>query len=632
MKTILMYMAFHFAIVGISIAQPTSYDATTIPEALKKNASVVKRYENQVFEITDIDRAKLSIHQVYTVLNENGRHILNFAEYSYSFVSLEDVEIRVYDAKGKQTQRYKKKDLSTSAYGEGLVDDGKYTYMTISAPSYPITVEYIYEVRFKGTLHYPRYEIIVPEEGVEKSSFTAKVPKDLDLRFKPSNTNIKPEITDDGKSKSYKWSVSNLAPIEYEQGAVTYRKRYPSIELAPNKFKMDDYDGDMSTWKSFGNWYNVLTKNLDVLPENRKAFYKDLVKDAKNDREKAKLIYEYLQQNFRYVSIQLGIGGFKPFPATFTDQKKYGDCKGLSNYTQAALSAVGIKSYQALIYRETFGSVVEPDFPCNAFNHVILFLPDNKDTIWLECTSRTLEFGKLDISTQNRYALLVTENGGQIIATPTSKAEENLFSSKSTITLDNTGRGNIVTTLATSGEYKEEVNEYLFEESRDNQKKYLIYRLGYKQPDEFSIEKLSSSGPLHTRITMEVEKVPEFAAGTKMFITPRIYKLSPSKLPKAENRTQDFYFGCPFTKIDTTVFILPEGFIVDVLPKEKEMKCDLANYSSKYWYDEKARSVYSTAKIVMNQQRIPVARFSEIKQFIDDVVADDGQRIVIKKE
>jgi hypothetical protein len=56
-----------------------------------------------------------------------------------------------------------------------------------------------------------------------------------------------------------------------------------------------------------------------VLAEDRKTFFKELVKNAVSDSEKTKIIYNYLQKNFRCVSIQLGIGGFKPFPALFTD-------------------------------------------------------------------------------------------------------------------------------------------------------------------------------------------------------------------------------------------------------------------------------------------------------------------------
>ena len=69
-----------------------------------------------------------------------------------------------------------------------------------------------------------------------------------------------------------------------------------------------------------------------------------MVKNATTDREKAAILYNYMQNNMRYVSIQLGIGGLRPFPASFVDDKKYGDCKALSNYLKSALDAVGVKS------------------------------------------------------------------------------------------------------------------------------------------------------------------------------------------------------------------------------------------------------------------------------------------------
>src|SRR4051812_11899827 len=103
------------------MAQLPSYDVASIPEAIKKNASVIKRYENVYFEITDIDRAYLKRHRVYTVMNEDGAGMLTFAVSSDKFSILEDAEIKVYDASGKQVNKYKKKDLATIAISDGLI-------------------------------------------------------------------------------------------------------------------------------------------------------------------------------------------------------------------------------------------------------------------------------------------------------------------------------------------------------------------------------------------------------------------------------------------------------------------------------------------------------------------------------
>jgi hypothetical protein len=356
-----------------------------------------------------------------------------------------------------------------------------------------------------------------------------------------------------------------------------------------------------------------------------------MVSSAKNDREKIRIIYEYLQKNFRYVSIQLGIGGFKPFPATFTESKKYGDCKGLSNFMQAALDGVGIKSYQALINRQSNGLPVDPDFPHNRFNHVILFVPLKEDSVWLECTSSSLDFGSLDVSTENKNALLITETGGVLVSTPASNSHSNIFSAYSKVMLKEDGSGEMKTIFHTAGEYREMIDDIL-KAKRDEQKQSLVMDLSFKQPDDFELSKKEGE-PTHTALLkMSIEKVPEFSAGSKLFLAPRLYKIWSRKLPKTDNRRLDFYFNFPFEKTDTTVYILPAGYKVDALPPAKDFKTEYASYISKCWYDETQKAVYSSVQIILKQHVIPAAKYAGIKKFFDDVLINDGQKIVIRKE
>ena len=624
-------VGFGISLTAASWSQVISYNLSAVPDSIKKNAEVIVQSESKIFTLQDIDEASLHVHKIYTVANEDGKDALTFYVATSKFISLADAEIKVYDATGRQISRHKKKEMMTQAMGEGLVDDGYVTYYSVNTSNYPVTIDLEYEIKFKGTLMYPTYDILVPGRGVVQSSFVAKVPMGLDLRFKPKNTKLAPAIKDDGKIKSYTWEVKNLSPFEYEESAVSAENRYPSILLAPNKFKMDDYEGDMTSWKSFGMWYASLKRGIDVLPEDKKIFFRQMVSGAKNDKEKIRTIYEYLQKNFRYVSIQLGIGGFKPFPATFTENKKYGDCKGLSNFMQAALDGVGIKSYQALINRQPNGLPVDADFPHNAFNHVILYVPLKEDSVWLECTSNSLDFGSLDISTENKNALVITENGGKLIPTPGSNSHSNVFYAYSKILLDDDGSGIIETIFHSAGEYREMIDDIL-KEKKDEQKQAIVMGMSFRQPDDFEISKKDGS-PGHTALLkMSIEKVPEFTAGSKLFLAPRLYKIWTRKLPKAENRRLDFYFSFPFEKTDTTVYVLPEGFKVDVLPPAKEFKTEYASYASKSWYDESKRSVYSYVQIILKQHVVPAAKYAEAKKFFDDVLINDGQKIVVKKE
>jgi hypothetical protein len=199
------------------------------------------------------------------------------------------------------------------------------------------------------------------------------------------------------------------------------------------------------------------------------------------------------------------------------------------------------------------------------------------------------------------------------------------------VTLKEDGSGDMETIFHTAGEYREMIDDIL-KAKRDEQKQSLVMELSFKQPDDFELSKKDGESTHTALLKMSIEKVPEFSAGSKLFLAPRLYKIWSSKLPKADNRHLDFYFNFPFEKTDTTVYLLPAGYKVDALPPLKELKTEYANYISKCWYDETQKAVYSSVQIILKQHVIPAAKYAEIKKFFDDVLINDGQKIVVKKE
>ena len=619
-------------IAPLCFSQVNIYDASTLPDSLRKNAHSVKREEKIQFEVKDIDHGRLSVHQVFTVLDGEGESVLYFVQWSDEFRKLDDAEIKVFDAHGNPVNKYKMREMNSQATGDGLVVDGKVYYFRVAAPSYPVTVQYDYEIKYKGTLNYPDYRIEIPEQSVEYSNYTVSVPADLDIRYKPQNISLSPTIASTSKNKIYTWEVKNLAAIKYQGGSVSYESSYPAILIAPNKFSMDGHEGDLSSWNTFGKWYAQLSKGSVELPAKTVSFLQDMVKNAKNKNEKIDILYNYLQSNFRYVSIQLGIGGFRPFNASFVDEKKYGDCKALSNYMSAMLNAVGIVSYPALINAEYNRQAVDPSFPHNSFNHVILCVPENKDTTWLECTSNTTEPGILGNFTENRNALLITPEGGVLVPTPKSKPSENVFNLTTKITLDEDATGESESVLKTRGEFKEEIIHYLSDQKKDDQKNYLVRRLGFLQPDNFELDCDPKNDSARTTFKLIIEKVPEFTAGSKMFLNPRIYKIWNEALPTAEGRTKSYYFEFPYIKTDTTIYQLPENYTVDNLPKERDIKFDYGTFTTHYIYDDKANTITTTAYLRLNQNVIPADKFLDAKKFFSNVIQEYTEKIVIKKK
>src|SRR5687768_4705101 len=126
---------------GLQAQVTTLYALSSMPDIVKKDADVIKRYENIEFEVKDIDRSTLTVHQIITVMNEKGKKALQFAQYSDKFRILEDAEVKVFDAIGRQTSRFRQKDMTTQSTFDALVDDGRVTWVNFPAASYPVTFE-----------------------------------------------------------------------------------------------------------------------------------------------------------------------------------------------------------------------------------------------------------------------------------------------------------------------------------------------------------------------------------------------------------------------------------------------------------------------------------------------------------
>ena len=183
-------------------AQPAE-SKVTVADSLTQNATVVT-YTNDInIEVESVDKVSMKVHKVYSVLNEEGKRALLFTEFSTKFKVLDYVEIRVYDSKGKQVGKYKKGDMRTTAYGEGLVDDGFVTYFPIQVLSYPVIVDLTYEKKFKSTLEIPAFRFLHEKEGVLQSSYTIKIPSEINLRYHNNGCNLTPSVTSNDKSKTY---------------------------------------------------------------------------------------------------------------------------------------------------------------------------------------------------------------------------------------------------------------------------------------------------------------------------------------------------------------------------------------------------------------------------------------------
>ena len=609
------------------------YNASAIPDSLKKDANAVVRYSLQDIVVKGPGKVIKKYHEIVTVLNEKAEGEAEMELFYDKFNSIGAAEMLIYDAAGKLIKKYRKGDLyDRVAYdGYSLITDDRIMSARHTIANYPVTVEKIVEYDLNSCFDFGHWQFQEPEIAVQNTICRLLVSPSAGFRYKNCNTAITPQKTVQNNMDLYTWEVKNLKAVKPEEGALEWRI-FPKILCAANDFEIGGIPGNISTWQGMGKWQLALNTDVCSLTPAREAEIRQMTDSIKTDKQKVKFLYQYLQKNTRYVSIQLGIGGLKPLPAMFVDQKKYGDCKALSNYMTALLKAVNIPAYYAEVRAEKNEEPADANFPYDTFNHIIVCVPLKGDTTWLECTNTRKPFGKLGTFTENRNALLVTPDGGKLVNTPRSSIADNQFNSEVHLTLQEDGGAKAQLKISATGGYRD-MYLGITDEQTDKQKELFIRNLGIKQPLVFDLlPGDDKEGTKEVNINLEYDRFCDVNAGGKFFYRPRLFDIWRITLPPVEKRKSDYYFDYPMHKTCVTTIDLPQGYEPESIPVNTSLKFTYGNFDISYAYDAAKNQVISTAKFNLTNYMIPAAKYNEMQQYMDDIAKVQNKKLIIKKK
>jgi hypothetical protein len=611
------------------------YIASAIPDSLKQDAYKVIRYSLEEQKVSAPGRVVIKVHQIVTILDEKGEDASAlYLPYDRKFSTVNSAQMLVYNAEGKLIKKYSKSDMydRSAADGMSIITDNRFMVVQHSIATYPVTIETYYEINRNSYLDLSTWQIQPKETAVQNSVYKTSVVPSLNFRYKSKNITLTPKRETNDGYDVYTWQVNNLKALTPEDDVPDWTV-FPRVDFVADKFEFNGMPGDISNWQNYGKWQLALNADVCNLPPQRVEEIKQMTAHLKTDEEKARFLYNYLQKNMRYVGIQLGIGGLKPFPAKFVDQNKYGDCKALSNYMYALLKAVNIRSHYAMIRAGENEEPADVNFPTDPFNHIVLCVPFKGDTTWLECTSNTQPYGKLGTFTENRNALLITDDGGKLVNTPRSTDTDNQFNSFVNIKLNADGGAMAKVKILSTGEYRDLYVRQLPAISQDKQKEYLLRSLNFKQPSFFDIKQTNdSAGVKEMNFELEYDTFAEAAAGNKRFYRPRVFDLWQLTLPVVEKRRGDFYFSHPMQKSCVTVLNLPEGYEADSVPQDISLKFTYGTYEASYKYDAGKNEVTSTVKFNVKNHVIPAAKYAEMQQYMDNIAKAQSKKLVIHKK
>jgi hypothetical protein len=576
-----------FAILCIEVlgGDEPDFNVNNIPENLRNDAIAVIRLDRQELTIKNKGSANLTVEYAITILNENAKELGYFVQSYSKYVRCTKYKGEIFDKSGERFRKIRLEEFhdvsNIAAYS--LYEDQRVIYSMPETNNYPYTVYYTYEIELKGILSLPSW-VLLPDYNVslEKGSYQVKIKPDLNLQFHSISLDVQAEENIEDDMKTYTWEVNNLEVLKEEPYSKTYADIFPQLNLNLQEFEFAGTSGSFASWEEFGDWVWSLLNEKEVFTSETEEEIKARVANCTSIREKVDSLYNYMQNKVRYVNIAVGLGGFEPIPAQRVHEVGYGDCKALTNYMRSMLHVVGVNSVYTLVYGSTSPRTVVSEHPSQQFNHVILMVPDQNDSIWLECTSQRLPSNYIGVFTDDRTVLFVHEDGSHLGRTPAFTIQENLTLTKAHVLLDENLNATITRDRIFKGKDFYQNYQTFLSLDEIEQKRNIINNL---KLSGFILNSYSYKYNLHEPITfsehIEITDDAVTAMSGEYIFLPAILVSENIRLPaRLRSRKQDVFIRRGEVSIDSIHISYPETFDLLELPASVSIESRYGSYTS----------------------------------------------------
>lgn len=542
---------------------------------------------NQQTDIKIIGTKLIKNHVVAVQINNRAGEKYTEIDIPYSkLTQVSKVQASITDLAGVTIKKLKISEIKerSAISNISLYEDNMIKEFTLKHNVYPYILSYSYEESETQFLYIDYWSPVLSRKiPTLKAALTLTVPINYKIKFATGKI-ISTEKDTLDNSLTYKWSTSygGISDNEiYSPDADTY---YPKVKIVPLDFYFEE-KGSFDSWISYGNWQYNININLLYLPDNEKAKISSLIDGVSDRREKVMILYHYLQDATRYINVSVETGGMVPYPASYVAENKYGDCKALSNYFVAVLKYAGIDSYYTKVNAGEEITAIDKSFPSQQANHIIVCVPFDKDTIWLDCTSDG-PFNHLGTFTQRRDAYIIDKDNSHFVLTPRLKpadVEERRVimgeykeGSAAKVDFKTLMKGSVFEQLShISREYNKDDQTLIIRNNFiENGFELLDFELLPAHRDSLFINL-----NYHTETNRLYQHYgADLVVRTVTFDLPKFKKPAERKFP--------VQIDYPICKTDSQIFIIPDGYSIPANIKEDSVESEYGKYALKMIADD----------------------------------------------
>ncbi|WP_213278632.1 transglutaminase-like domain-containing protein [Chryseobacterium indologenes] len=408
--------------------------------------------------------------------------------------------------------------------------------------------------------------------------------------------------------KTFRFAYENLKGFKTEKFVRNDRNFRTKISAELNSTNFGELKLYSSSWDQIGKRlyesddFGGELKRTKLAKENMPAG----VSEMKTDLEKANAIFSYVQKTFTWnkdkgVSTEDGIKKLL--------ETKVGNAAEINLFLVMMLREAGLKADPLVISTVENGliNLVSPNI--SNMNFVLAAINIDNQLHIYDATSKQSSLDEIPLKNWNQYGILVTKEKTLQIQMA------NVKSSNTFLTVN----GKINDDGSISGTYSDRDTGayamYVKDSYDDNAEKY---KKQYKE--NFSMDftdinsKVLENGDFESSMKFSSMNLID-RVGKKMIINPMLFlNKSSNEFDQTEVRQYPIDFGSPITKVKKVVLEIPEGYVIEEMPKEKRIVTEDKEIAYTYSVEQKGNKLEVTTTTKVSSSDYPKEYYPAFKQ------------------
>lgn len=608
--------------------------AKTNPQKLLKEAPSKENYpqaggiylnEEKIADYTG-DKTKIRHRKVIKVFNKRG--VEDYGEFKIRF-NKSNENIKIIEAKTIKPDGSvikPKKDAINEitppeAANASIYSDARIKVISMSGvkPGSIVVCEYV-KTKSEYTIvgEFWNYDLFQFTDPIKNKELVIKTPVDKDINYKVRNGNLKPEIEQKSDEKIYTWQKNNIPGINKENNMPSLIDIAPLVQVST-----------VEDWSQISNWYQGLIDKQYQVNKELKNKIKELTKDDETKAEKMRSVYNYVTSEIRYIGLQFGEGGYKPYSAVETFQNKYGVCKEKATLLIAMLREIGVTAEPVLIRRGS-GTIDLDIVSPVLFNHMIVYLPEQDQ--YLDPTGKGTAYGVLP-GDQNKNVLLPEKD--KLSKTPISPADSNLAWLKQQVKLKENGNAKIIYQEEKSGVYGY-VYRRGYQKYTPRQRKRIVKQgisKGFSNAQAAGIQ-FAGINNLNQNFSLKISELQAKSYAKKMgnllSFKPLRYPIKLSQLVAAEERSYPLHLGFKRENHRKIEIEVPANYQVDYLPEDISFQNEVGSLEAHY--KQQDNKFVLDFELIVDQHQLEVSEYQAARELLNKAGGVAQKQILLKQQ